>query len=85
MRRVPTPKGEGKTRPRGISAFEDTLLQDAVRQVLEAMYEQDFWDGSHAFRPERSAHNAVRRLKRIVADGVQDSASQPQTQQFFRH
>ena len=52
-----------------MSAFEDTLVQDAVRAVLEAMYEQDFLDCSHGFRPERSAHDAVRTLKRIVDRG----------------
>jgi RNA-directed DNA polymerase len=69
IRRVHLPKGRGKTRPIGISAFEDKLVQDAVREVLEAIYEQDFLDCSHGFRPERSAHDAVRTLKRIVDRG----------------
>ena len=40
---VHIPKAQGKTRPIGISAFEDKVVQDAVREVLEAIYEQDFW------------------------------------------
>jgi group II intron reverse transcriptase/maturase len=69
IRRVHIPKQGGKTRPIGVSAFEDKLVQDAVREVLEAIYEQDFLDCSYGFRPGRSAHDAVRTLDRIVHRG----------------
>jgi group II intron reverse transcriptase/maturase len=69
IRRVHIPKEQGKTRPIGISAFEDKLVQDAVREVLEAIYEQDFLDCSYGFRPGRSAHDAVRTLDQIVHRG----------------
>ena len=69
IRRVHIPKGQGKTRPIGVSAFEDKLVQDAVREVLEAVYEQDFLDCSHGFRPKRSPHDAIRALDRIVHRG----------------
>jgi len=42
LRRVHIPKGGGRTRPIGISAVEDKIVQEAVREVLEAVYEQDF-------------------------------------------
>ena len=69
IRRAHIPKGQGKSRPIGISAFEDKLVQDAVREVLEAIYEQDFLDCSYGFRPKRSAHDAVRTLDRTVHRG----------------
>jgi hypothetical protein len=69
IRRVHIPKDKGKTRPIGISAFEDRVVQDAVREVLQAIYEQDFLECSHGFRPGRSAHDAIRALDRVVHRG----------------
>jgi len=67
IRRVHIPKESGhKTRPIGISATEGKGVQRALREVLEAVYEQDFKDCSYGFRPHRNAHGAVRVLTRAV-------------------
>jgi RNA-directed DNA polymerase len=69
LRRVHIPKGRDRTRPIGISALEDKVVQGAIRDVLEAIYEQDFLACSYGFRPGRRAHDALRALNRAVYHG----------------
>ena len=63
IRRVWIDKGQGKKRPLGISSIEDKIVQRAVTDILNQIYEQDFYDTSYGFRPNRSAHQALSQLR----------------------
>lgn len=84
-RRTYIPKDEKSKRPLGIPAYEDKLVQMALKQLLEAIYEQDFLDHSYGFRPKRSMHDALKRVTYIMERKKMAYVVDADISGFFNH
>ncbi|MBR0600313.1 group II intron reverse transcriptase/maturase [Clostridiales bacterium BAD-6] len=69
VRRVEIPKPDGGIRLLGIPTVLDRVIQQAIAQVLSPIYEREFSDNSYGFRPERDAHQAIRKCKEYIDAG----------------
>lgn len=84
-RRVEIPKDNGKTRPLSIYCYEDKLVQEALRRILEAVFEPHFYDEMMGFRPNRSCHQALKKLGVMIERNKTNYVLDADIKGFFDH
>jgi RNA-directed DNA polymerase len=67
-RKKEIPKGDGRFRILGIPTIRDRVVQGALKLILEPIFEAEFQEGSYGYRPKRTAHQAIERVKRAIVE-----------------
>ena len=84
-RRIEIPKDNGKTRPLSIYCYEDKLVQEALKRILEAVFEPCFYDEMMGFRPNRGCHMALRKLNYMIEREKSSYILDADIKSFFNH
>ena len=84
-RRVDIPKENGKTRPLSIYSYEDKLVQEALKRILEAVFEPHFYEEMMGFRPNRGCHKAIQKLNVMLEKRATNYVLDADIQGFFDH
>ena len=84
-RLVEIEKENGKLRPLSIYYYEDKLVQEALRRILEAVFEPHFYDEMMGFRPNRGCHTAIKRLNTMIQRNPTNYVFDADIKGFFQH
>lgn len=84
-RRVEMLKENGKIRPLSIYCYEDKLVQEALRRILEAVFEPHFYDEKMGFRPKRGCHQAIQKLNVMLEKRPTNYVLDADIKSFFNH
>ena len=84
-RLVEIPKENGKMRPLSIYSYEDKLVQEALRRILEAVFEPMFYDEMMGFRPNRGCHKAIKKLNVMLERKPTNYVLDADIKGFFQH
>ena len=84
-RLVEIPKDNGKLRPLSIYCYEDKLVQEALRRILEAVFEPMFYDEMMGFRPNRGCNKAIRKLNIMLERKPTNYVLDADIKGFFQH
>ena len=84
-RLVEIPKENGKMRPLSIYSYEDKLVQEALRRILEAVFEPMFYDEMMGFRPNRGCHKTIKKLNVMLERKPTNYVLDADKKGFFQH